>query len=83
MKPRMQLDGTLTGWPQWVRLPWLNGIYFPFWRSVNGARRAAIAMRGGVNLVTDDELCALTERLDEHPDGWDHPCMCAECRSDG
>lgn len=31
--------------------------------------------------VPENELLALTARLDEHPEGWDHPCMCAECRS--
>lgn len=31
--------------------------------------------------VPESELLALTARLDEHPEGWDHPCMCAECRS--
>lgn len=71
------------GWPRWLLKPFLYVVYFPFWRSVNGVRRAAIAMRGRVNLVTDEELLRLTEKLDEHPDGWDHPCMCATCRSYG
>lgn len=71
----------LVGWPQWVRVPWLTVVYFPFWRSVNGVRRAARAMRGRVNLVTDEELMRITEPLEEHPEGWDHPCMCATCRS--
>lgn len=31
--------------------------------------------------IPENELLALTARLDEHPEGWDHPCMCAECRS--
>jgi len=31
--------------------------------------------------VPENELLALTARLDEHPEGWDWPCMCAECRS--
>jgi hypothetical protein len=63
------------------RVLWLSVLYFPFWRSVNGIRRAAIAMRGRVNLVTDEELMRITETLDEHPEDWDHPCMCATCRS--
>lgn len=71
------------GWPRWLLKPFLVVIYFPFWRSVNGVRRAATAMRGRVNLVTDDELLRLTADLEEHPDGWDHPCMCATCRSYG
>lgn len=69
------------GWPRWLLKPFLTVIYFPFWRSVNTVRRAGRAAFGRVNLVTDDELHALTEKLDEHPDGWDHPCMCATCRS--
>ena len=81
MKPRMRLNATLTGFPQWIRLPWLNGLYFPFWRTVNAFKRGAIAMRGHVNLVTDDELATLTEPLEEHPEGWEHPCNCALCRS--
>ena len=31
--------------------------------------------------VPENELLALTARLDEHPEGWEHPCMCATCRS--
>lgn len=27
------------------------------------------------------DLLALTLTLDNHPDWWDHPCWCAECRS--
>lgn len=66
---------------QFFRVPYLRLIYFPFWRSVNGVRRGVIAMRGRVNLVTDEELINLTARLDDHPEGWNHPCMCADCRS--
>lgn len=69
--------------PHFVWLIWLRAFYFPFWRSVNGLRRAFTAMRGRVNLVTDEELWQITEPLDEHPDGWDKPCMCATCRSYG
>jgi hypothetical protein len=32
------------------------------------------------NIPTDD-LLKITEKLDEHPEGWEWPCMCAECRS--
>jgi hypothetical protein len=81
MKPKFQWDGTLTGWPQWVRVPWLRGLYFPFWRTVNAFRRAGIAWVGRVNLVTDDELMELTAPLDEHYEGWHHPCACGLCRS--
>ena len=31
--------------------------------------------------IPTDELLKLTEALDEHPEGWEWPCMCAECRS--
>ena len=31
--------------------------------------------------VPENELLALTARLDEHPEGWEYPCMCASCRS--
>ena len=70
-------------WPIWLLRPFLAVVYFPFWRSVNGVRRGWKAMRGQVNLVTDEELMRITEPLDEHPDNWDHPCMCATCRSYG
>ena len=78
----MQWDRTLTGWPQWLRLPWLNVIYFPFWRSINCVRRAWVAaFDRNVELVTYDEMVAVTSGLDAHPEGWDHYCACAECRS--
>lgn len=67
----------------WLRVAGLRCFYFPFWRSVNAIRRAVIAAGGRVNLVTNDELWRLTEQLDEHPEGWEHPCMCALCRSYG
>ena len=67
----------------WIRVVGLRCFYFPFWRSVNGVRRGLIAMRGQVNLVTDEELWQLTRLLGEHPDGWSHPCDCATCRSYG
>lgn len=28
-----------------------------------------------------DGFIELTEKLDEHPDNYDGPCMCALCRS--
>lgn len=80
---RRPFDATLPGWPQWVRVPWLRGFYFPFWNIVSAVRRAWTAARWKANLVTTDELYALTSTLDEHPEGWDHPCMCALCRSYG
>ncbi len=70
-------------WPNWLLKPFLIIVYLPFWRGVNGVLRGFIAMRGAVNLITNDELYAITKNLDEHPDGWDHPCMCATCRSYG
>lgn len=66
----------------WVRVLGLRCFFFPFWRSVNAFRRARqAAFDAGFNLVTTEELWKITEALDEHPDGWEHPCMCAECRS--
>lgn len=66
----------------WVRVAGLRGFYFPFWRTISVVRRAySAAFRHDINLVTNDELWTLTEALDEHPDGWEHPCMCATCRS--
>ena len=36
------------------------------------------------NLVNErHQLLALTETLDEHPEGYDGPCLCYECRSYG
>jgi len=81
MERYRRFDFALVGWPQWVRVPWLRGIYFPFWTTVAAFRRAGIAYRGRVNLVTNEELWKLTEQLDEHPDDWHHACMCATCRS--
>lgn len=34
-----------------------------------------------VHSIPENELLALTARLDEHPEGWEWPCMCAVCRS--
>lgn len=65
----------------WVRVVGLRSFYFPFWRTVSAVRRAVTAFRSRSNLVTDDELYLVTQELECHPDGWNHPCMCAECRS--
>lgn len=78
----MRIDGTLPGWPQWIRVPWLRGMYLPFWRSVNAARRAwRAAFDSRLELLTCDELIELTTPLDQHPNGYGHSCNCAECRS--
>ncbi len=75
------IDGALVGWPQWVRVPWLRGIYFPFWRSLNAMRRACrAAFDSDCLLITHDQAFHVTEHLDEHPDDWPHVCMCAVCR---
>lgn len=72
---------TKNGAKHFFRVLWLRSLYWPFWRSVNALRRGRLAMFGRINLVTDDELLRLTTQLEAHPDGWEHPCMCADCRS--
>jgi hypothetical protein len=34
-----------------------------------------------MHTVSERQLYALTALLDEHPEWWDGPCMCATCRS--
>lgn len=34
-----------------------------------------------LHVIPDEMLLKVTEPLDMHPEGWDWPCMCAECRS--
>lgn len=65
----------------WVRVIGLRCFLFPFWDTLNAVRRMRMALRHDINLVTNEELWTLTEALDEHSDGWEHACMCAECRS--
>lgn len=69
--------------PHWLYVLWLRALYFPFWRTVSIFRRAIVANRANINLVTTDELWRITAPLDEHPDDWEHACMCATCRSYG
>jgi hypothetical protein len=79
---RWRSAGERWGRWHWVRVLGLRCFYFPFWRTVNTVRRAhRAAFDRSVNLVTTDELWKLTEPLDEHPEGWEHACMCATCRS--
>lgn len=33
--------------------------------------------------LPERDLVAMTVLLDEHPEWWDHPCLCAECRTHG
>lgn len=33
--------------------------------------------------LAERDLLAITSLLDTHPMWWDHPCMCADCRSYG
>ena len=48
-----------------MRLPWLYCLYWPFWRSVNAGRRAwRAAFDSSVELVTHDELIAVTMPLE-------------------
>ena len=76
------IDPTIPGWPQWIRVPWLRGLYFPFWITVNRCRRAwRAAFDSSVELVTFEEIVDITSPLDQHPESWHHYCACAECRS--
>ena len=34
-------------------------------------------------IVSDLELIEVTQHLSSHPDGWEHPCYCAECAETG
>ena len=44
---------------------------------------ALAALPGKTEVVTTsaEALMALTEKLTEHPEGWEGPCWCATCRS--
>lgn len=82
MTNELRTAGQRWGRWHWVRVLGLRCFYFPFWRSINAFRRARrAAFLAGFNVVSTEELWKLTEALDEHPDGWEHPCMCATCRS--
>lgn len=39
--------------------------------------------RTGAYAIPECDLIALTALLDEHPEWWEHPCLCAECRTHG
>ncbi|MGH7743924.1 MAG: hypothetical protein ACREQ5_03775 [Candidatus Dormibacteria bacterium] len=67
--------------PNWLRVLWLRGLYWPAWDVIVRVRRAAKVQKAGFYIVSCDELLSITEKLDEHPDGWDYPCHCATCRS--
>lgn len=67
--------------PHWLYVAWLRVLYWPFCTARMRIERALRVQRAGFYIVTCDELCALTEGLAEHPDGWDGPCHCATCRS--
>lgn len=49
---------------------------------IAAARQASIdpAVREA-GLRDERELVGVTESLDEHPEGYEGPCMCADCRS--
>lgn len=81
LRTDLRTAGQRWGRWHWVRVLWLRGFRFPFWRAFYAVRRGFTAAFTHINLVSDDELMLITEPLDEHPDGWNHPCMCAECRS--
>jgi hypothetical protein len=67
--------------PHWLRVFWLRAIFWPFCEVRGRVQRACAVQRRDHYIVTLKELLAVTERLDEHPEGWDFPCHCAECRS--
>lgn len=48
-------------------------------RAISAALRSASP--SGMVLVNEAQLVAITEGLGEHPEDWDGPCMCADCRS--
>ena len=78
---KKRFNWLLVGWPQWIRVPWLRGIYFPFCDVRARLRLIVKAQRAGFLIVSCDELLHITEGLDEHPNNWDYPCACATCRS--
>lgn len=63
------------------RVLWLRAIYWPFCDARSRIRRGWLVQRADHYIVTMDELLAVTEGLDEHPESWDFPCHCATCRS--
>lgn len=83
MSTDLRTMGQRWGRWHWVRVFGLTYFRFPFWRTVNAVRRMRTALRYDINLVTNEELWELTAPLDEHPDTWEHPCLCATCRSYG
>jgi hypothetical protein len=67
--------------PHWLYVLWLRALYWPLCTARIRVERALRVQRAGFYIVTCDELCKLTEGLEEHPDFWDGPCYCATCRS--
>lgn len=65
----------------WLYVAWLRAVYWPTWAMIVRVQRAWRVQKRDHYIVTGDELIAITEGLDEHPDGWDFPCHCASCRS--
>lgn len=64
-----------------LRVTWLVWLYWPYCAARYKLVAAWRAMHNKNLVVTHDELFALTEGLDEHPESWDGPCCCALCRS--
>lgn len=75
---------TFRKWLRWKFRVFCSTFTTLFWRTVNAFRRAwRAAVDGQTNLVTFEELMAVTTELVEHPEEWHHPCNCELCRSYG
>ena len=42
-----------------------------------------LSKRVDENTITENELLDITEGEAEHPEWWEHPCICRECNSCG
>ena len=64
----------------WLWVAWLN-LTHPFYVGRSRIRRAWQVQKRDTYILTAAELIEVTRPLDEHPDEWDYPCLCATCRS--
>lgn len=56
------------------------------WFLENGEELCQLALRAtdpDMVLVSEKRLVDLTAGLPEHPDDWDYPCFCDECKEYG